>query len=187
MRNPRTGLLDKYIFISAGLVGFSAVLCVVMAFTGAAEDIPFVMGVMGLASFALLFFLSLAYKKSPEDQQRLDKDFFLSLVNLSEEDPKQFYKEFKRLLGHGTRYIILLFVLIFLSIEGIIAIGIEAQVSVGGFGIFVAGLFGVLFTIIKSLYIKYPPVEGYELTAENAPEILETIERARLKNKRAET
>lgn len=45
----------------------------------------------------------------------------------------------------------------------------------------VAGLFGVLYTIIKSLYIKYPPVKGYELTVENAPGIFETIEKARLK------
>lgn len=116
--------LIYHILISVGLLGVSVVICVVMAFTGAAKDIPWVLGIMGIASFVVLFFLSLAYKKSPEDQQR-DKDFFLSLVELSEENPKQFYREFKRLLGPGTRYIILLFVLIFLSIEGIIALGLK--------------------------------------------------------------
>ncbi len=167
--------------IIAGFFGFSIILGVIMVFTGDAKDIPFMLGGTAIIGLSGLFFLSLAYNKSPEDQQKLDADYFVSLIEFSKENPKRFQKEYKGLIGHGLRYIVLLFILIILSLAGIIAFGVAGEGDTGYFAVFAAGLAAVLYTIIKSLYIKSVPLAGYEITAVSSPEIIKTVERARFK------
>ncbi len=177
----RRSLFDKYICIVAGWLGFSFVIGFIMMLTGDVKEIPLTLGVMSIIGFAFMFFFGFIYSKSPEDQQQLDADYYISLVTLSKDNPKQFNKEYKGLIGHGTRYIVLLFILVILSLEGIIAIGVASGNNMGAFGILGAGLVGVLYTIIRSLYIKSFPIEGYEITAKSSPEIIKTIEEARVK------
>lgn len=174
-------LLDKYVMIIAGFFGFSIVLGVIMVFSGDAKDIPFMLGGTAIIGLSGLFLLSLVYNKSPEDQQKLDADYFVSLIEFSKENPKRFQKEYKGLIGHGLRYIVLLFILIILSLAGIIAFGVAGEGDTGYFAVFAAGLVAVLYTIIKSLYIKSIPLAGYEITAVSSPEIIKTVERARSK------
>lgn len=177
----RKNLLEKYIQIVEGLLIFSMILSIIVVFTDGIFESLAVLGNMGLIGLGFLFFFNILYNKNHKEQQEYGNDYYNSLIELYNNKPKQFEKEYKRLLRYGTRYIALVFILVFLSIEGIIVIGVKTQIRVGSFGIFVAGLIATLYIIIKSLLVKLPDPEGYEITAESSPETVKILEKARAK------
>jgi len=158
---------------------FSIVLSIIVAFTNGIVDCLFAIGSMGLLSLILLLYFNYRYNKIRKKKQEYDSDYYNSLIDFYNHNPEQFKKEYKRLLSYGTRYIVLIILLVILSIDGVIFIGVKTGISTGGFGVFVAGLIMALYTIIKSFFVKLPDVEGYEITAESAPEVIKILEKAR--------
>lgn len=179
MRNNSTiyaGVIASYFSL-----GSSILIGAGMVFTGDTSEIFLMFGAMALVGLGFLFTFGLISNKRQDEDEKLDSDYFLSVVKFSKENPEKFYRQYKNLISSGTIYLIILFTNILLGIIGIIAIGIKMGRSVGGFGTIGAGLVVVLFIIIKSLFIKYEPADGFVINEESFPEIFKKINFARNK------
>ncbi len=180
--NEKNRILTGMIGIAFFMLVFSFVVGLIMFITGEkTNDIILAFGVIGILGLATLFFTGIILNNVKPSGHDDNHEYYVSLVDLADSDPNKFNKKFNWLVSAGTRYVILLFTLIFISMVGVLAIGLNTGRSVGGFGVFIAGLFVVLYIVIKSLFIKSESLSGFEIFERDYPKLFELIDFARNK------
>lgn len=162
------------IILSAAIISF---LLLITNNTGA---IALFLGILGILGIVLVFIGGFFVNKYISDENSIDEnnEYYKSLVSENENNPNKFNKKLKRLLNIGNIYIFLLIVFILTFFFGIVIIGIITNSSMGGFGIVFAGLAGILFILLKSIYIKPESYEKSDITRESYPIIFGLLDEA---------
>jgi len=174
------GIMIVIIFI----IFMIALICgVVMLILGDVSETALSLGLFGLIGLVVILGgAALLGRKHPKIDDRTQSDKFheeyVSLVDKADAEPEVFARKLNRLCYLGNIYVLLLLALIFLSIVGIIMIGVFADVNMGGFGIFVAALIGTAYVLIKSFYIKNELPEMPRISRNEYPLLFRMIDEA---------